>query len=236
MADITSQINGGMFDSTEITETPGGFPRGNKAVSSDFFAKMISSFYADGVLSGDGFSVTPAGGMDVTVHGGIAWARGYMAFMDDDRDVTLSAGKSYAVLVRLNTALGEFSLVVTESVSSLPTRTESVCDLVVAEIIVPSGTLSVTDAMITDTRAATDKCGFVRNAIDALGEALHAGNADRLGGEEADAYLKRSGGRMTGVIFAASAQNPTPSVRNISYGTQVPATLPNGDVFILVND
>lgn len=32
MAEITLPVYGGMFDSTEVVETVGGFPRGDKAV------------------------------------------------------------------------------------------------------------------------------------------------------------------------------------------------------------
>ncbi len=42
MAIISAPVYGGMFDSTSVEETVGGFPRGNKAVDSAFFAKLIS--------------------------------------------------------------------------------------------------------------------------------------------------------------------------------------------------
>jgi len=49
MAEIIIPVNGGMFDSTRIIETVEGFPRGDKAVNAEFFAKMISCFYKDGM-------------------------------------------------------------------------------------------------------------------------------------------------------------------------------------------
>ena len=72
MADISIPVFGGMFDSTTVVDTVNGFPRGDKAVDASFFAKMISSFYSDGVLSGgdyaqNGFRIVPAGGLAVTV-------------------------------------------------------------------------------------------------------------------------------------------------------------------------
>ena len=235
MADIINHIDGGMFDSTEIVETPGGFPRGNKAVDSAFFAKMISSFYSDGVLYGDSFAVTPAGGLSVTVNEGIAWAHGYMAWMSTPYTAVLTAGATYYAVVRLNVTLGEFSLIITDQTSSLPTRTSSVCDLIVAEITVPAGASSISSAMINDSRADRQKCGFVRNAIDALSVAAHSEDSDSLGGEEAAAYVKKSGARMTGALYASADSSGTSLVRNISYGTTVPQSLQSGEIFILIS-
>ena len=234
MADIINPINGGMFDSTEVVETIGGFPRGNKAVDSAFFAKMISSFYADGVLHDGGYAVTPAGGLKVSVKSGIAWIRGYMAWLGEDTEVTLASGKNYAAVIRLNIPAGEFKLIFTDVPSSEPVRTDSVYDLIIAEISVPAGSSAVTSAMITDTRADADKCGYVSNAVDGLGEALHSADSDKLGGDAASDYLKKSGGIMTGSLKAASSAGGSAVVRNISYGASVPQSLEDGEVFILI--
>ena len=232
MADITNPLYGGMFDSTEVVETPGGFPRGNKAVSSDFFAKMISSFYKDGVLHDGGFAVTPAGGMSIDISSGIAWAGGYMAWLQEDLTLTLDTGSNYALLIRLNKAVGSFSLIATELSPSLPTRTANITDLIIAEIRIPSGQSTITSAMITDTRADRNKCGYVTNAVDALGEALHSEDSDRLGNIPASGYVKASGAVMTGALHAAADSTGASMVRNISYGTVVPAHLADGEIFI----
>lgn len=236
MADIINSVKGGMFDSTSVVETPGGFPRGNKAVDSAFFAKMISSFYADGVLRDGGYAVTPGGGMSVSVSGGVAWIHGYMAWLEDSVTSTLEAGKSYAVLIRLNIPAGEFKLIITENTADLPTKGEAIIDLVIAEISTPSGTTAITAAMITDTRADKTKCGYVSNAVDGLGEALHTVNSDRLGNTPAAGYLMKSGGMMTGPLVASAENTGASVVRNISYGTQVPATLADGEIFIQIGE
>lgn len=236
MADIINHINGGMFDSTEVVETIGGFPRGNKAVDSAFFAKMISSFYADGVLHDGGYAVTPADGLAVTASHGVAWAKGYMAWLTDDTEIELEAGKNYAVLIRLNIPAGEFKLIVTDNTAALPTRTDSITDLIIAEVRIPAGASAVTAAMITDTRADADKCGYVSNAVDGLGEALHSVDSDKLGGDSASDYLKKSGGIMSGALKAAASQSGSAVVRNISYGTTVPQSLEDGEIFILIGE
>lgn len=236
MADIINSVKGGMFDSTSVVETPSGFPRGNKAVDSAFFAKMISSFYADGVLRDGGYAVTPSGGMSISVGGGVAWIRGYMAWLEESVSATLEAGKAYAVLIRLNIPAGEFKLIITESTATLPTRTDNIIDLIIAEISVPAKTTAVTAAMITDTRADSDKCGYVSNAVEGLGEALHSVNSDRLGNTPAAGYLQKSGGMMTGSLIASAENSGSSVVRNISYGTDVPKTLADGEIFIQIGE
>lgn len=238
MAELITSVKGGMFDSTKVVETPGGFPRGDKAVDSAFFAKMISSFYADGVLRDGGFAVTPAtgddGAMAVKISGGVAWVRGYMAWLEEEITVELSAGAEYAVLLRLDIPAGEFNIIVTDETSGLPKRTDHIVDLVLAEISVPSGAAEIDDEMITDTREDSELCGYVSNAVDGLGEALHAQDSSALGGIEADGYLLRDGGTMTGTLKAASDSSGASCVRNISYGTTVPRTLADGEIFIQI--
>ena len=50
----------------------------------------------------------------------------------------------------------------------------------------------------------------------------------------ADAYLKRSGGVLTGSLTAAKDSTGKMTVRNIVYGTALPDTLGEGDLFILL--
>lgn len=239
MADIILPVFGGMFDSTEVVETVNGFPRGDKAVDSSFFAKMISSFYSDGILAaGDygqgGFKVSPESGLTVSVAAGIAWIRGYMAWMQEPQNLVLSAGHSYTVVLRLNIASGEFTIVAAEDDLSLPLDTDLIRDLVLAEITVQASCTSLTDDMITDTRSDIDKCGFVTCTVDALQTVPFAENAGSVGGVPESEFLRKSGGTLTGRLTAAPETTGLSAVRNISYGTALPDVLAEGEVFILV--
>lgn len=231
MAELVLPVYGGMFDSTEVVETVGGFPRGDKAVDSAFFAKMIECFYKDGVCGEDSFAVTPAGGMTIRVSEGIAWIRGRMAWQRSAQTFTLAAGTSYSVVLRLNSAAGEFSLVVTDGQI---TDNESIRELVLAEVSVPASASAVSAAMITDTRGDRSKCGVVTSAVDALSAVSLAENANMLGGIAAGSYLKRSGGTMTGSLYAASDATGKQTVRNIGYGTELPQALAEGELFVLL--
>lgn len=241
MADIILPVFGGMFDSTTVVDTVNGFPRGDKAVDSSFFAKMISSFYSDGILAaGDyaqnGFKVVPAGGLTVTAAPGIAWIRGYMAWMQEAQSFVLSAGHSYSVVLRLNTASGEFTLVVTETTSSVPVRTEQICDLVLAEIRIPSGSAELTESMIRDTRSNLEKCGFVTCTVDALQTVPFAEDAGSVGGIPGNALVRRDGGTMNGNLRAAPEMTGISVVRNIAYGTALPDVMEEGEIFILLSE
>ena len=79
-------------------------------------------------------------------------------------------------------------------------------------------------------------CGFITSVIDVLDHVGTADNALSLGGTAASGYLKRSGGTMTGLLRAASETTGQSAVRNISYGTTVPATLADGELFVLIAD
>lgn len=231
MAELVLPVYGGMFDSTEVVETVGGFPRGDKAVDSAFFAKMIECFYSDGVFGEDSFKVTSAGGFTVRVSSGIAWLRGYMAWQKSSELLILAAGAVYSIVLRLNTAAGEFSLVATDGAI---TNNDSIREIVLAEINIPSSASAVTAEMITDTRGDKNKCGFVTSTIDALETVKKAEDANMLGGTAAGDYLLRTGGTMAGSLYAASDATGKQTVRNIGYGTQLPSTLADGELFVLL--
>lgn len=241
MADISLPVFGGMFDSTAVVDTVNGFPRGDKAVDSSFFAKMISSFYSDGILAGggygqDGFRVSPAGGMTVTVAAGIAWIRGYMAWMREPQSFVLSAGHSYTIVLRLNTASGDFHLIAAEDAADLPLDTEPIRDLVLARITVQGSYSAVTDGMILDLRSDPEQCGFVTCTIDALESVPFAANAGAVGGVPESAFLRKSGGTMSGMLTAAPETTGISAVRNIRYGTVLPDVLAEGEIFILLTE
>ncbi|MBE6541056.1 MAG: hypothetical protein E7672_01250 [Ruminococcaceae bacterium] len=234
MADIIAEVYGGMFDSTSVEETAGGFPRGNKAVDSSFFAKMISCFYKDGIFGDDSFKITPDAGLSVKISAGIAWIRGYMAWQRSDTILTLADGGTYAIVLRLNTATGEFNLIGTENISGVPQNTNNIKDLVLAYVAIPSSTVALSESMITDKRHDSTVCGVVTSTVDALGYVANAENANMLGGQSAEDFLQKSGGTMRGTLKAASDTLGAQVVRNIGYGSSVPASLEEGELFILV--
>ena len=234
MAETILPVFGGMFDSTEVTETVGGFPRGNKAVDSDFFAKMISCFWSDGVFGDDSFKVTKSSGMIVSVSPGIAWAKGYMSWQKNQLRYELRAGTEYTVALRLNVSAGQFYIVFSRDTTFVPNNSDTLRDLVLAVVTVPAGASAVTEEMIKDMRHDKSLCGIVTSTVDALGAVELAQDANNLGGVSADSYLKKEGGVMTGDLVALPDTTGKAAVRNIGYGTSLPESLGAGELFILI--
>ena len=233
MAESLISVYGGMFDSTEVVEEVGGFPRGNKAVDSEFFAKMISCFWSDGVLGEDSFKVSAGGGLQVKVSAGIAWIKGYMAWQKAEATLTLTPGVKHTVALRLNRAAGEFSLVLGDESYEMK-RGDEVYDLVLANVVTQAGATSVADFDIRDTRGERELCGIVTSTVDALRAVENAENANNLGGSPAADYVKKSGGTMSGELRAAPESAGKCVVRNIGYGASLPESLADGELFVLV--
>ncbi len=226
MAEIKLPISGGMFDSTEIVETADGYPRGDKAVDAAFFAKMISCFYKDGVWGSDSFMPSLGSGLTLKIGGGIAWIRGYMAWQKTDTELTLTPGETYSVVLRLDTLAGEFSLVAKTDTTILNNEYEE--ELLLAVVTVPAGATALSGKMISDKRR------HVTSAVDALSTVDLAENANMLGGLRPADYMKTAGGTLTGDLRAKSDSSGMSVVRNISYGTNLPDTMVDGDLFILL--
>jgi len=240
MADTLIEISGGMFDSTEVVETVNGFPIGNKAVGSDFFAKMISTLYGNGISvhdNADGFKIAPGSGMKILCMPGTAWINGYMAWNKNIIEIPVSAGKNYGVYLRLNLRNGSYNVLCAEEPDedTYPVRDGMVYDLVLAYVTVPLNAVSGNDAVINDTRYDAELCGVVTSAADGIGTIAFAANSGALGGKTADEYLLKSGGSMTGKLTAAADSTGVAAVRNISYGTSLPGNLKEGEIFILIS-
>ena len=164
----TEEIFGGPFDSTAVTETVNGFPRGNKAVDAAFFASMMSSIISDGIVSGRGeeFKVYPGGDLSVAVTPGCAWGNGYMAVSEEDVYFELEEGHTYKVFIRFDSSGGKAELLVFEDDHGvIPMRSASICDLVLAEITVGNDVTDITSADIEDTRSDRQMCGFVTSRL-----------------------------------------------------------------------
>ncbi|MBE6598500.1 MAG: hypothetical protein E7638_03545 [Ruminococcaceae bacterium] len=241
MADTMIEITGGMFDSTEITETVSGFPVGNKAVGADFFAKMISTLYSNGISAGggkaDGFKITAGSGMYLNCAPGEAWVNGYMAWNKETLRLPVTAGHEYTVCLRLNLTDGTYTVLSAEDPTSglYPVRNEEIYDLVLAKVSVPSGAVTAGEADIEDCRNDSSLCGVVTSAAESLGIVSYAANSGMLGNKPSGSYVLRSGGNMTGKLRAAADATGVSAVRNISYGTTLPTNLAEGEIFILLS-
>ena len=165
----TGQISG-FFDSTKVIETVEGFPRGDKAVDAGFVADFVSTFFSDGVARdyGDAFRVTADGasGGVVSVGSGRCLIRGRFAydgspetldigFSESDRTVIIA--QRLDVTTAVNAAITK---TVIATATDVPVSTNTVQDIWLARVVIPGGTVNITQSMITDLRG-TEFCPWV---------------------------------------------------------------------------
>lgn len=228
-------VLGGMFDSTRVVETVDGFPKGDKAVDAAFFARMMQCFYSNGVVRpDDGFlQVLPGEGMRVQVTPGCGWIDGHMGWVTDTATAYVEAGHSYLVTLRLYRTEGKFALCFLEDQSAI-TRNDTLWDLLLAVVTVPSDAVTVTTSMIQDKRLDGTVCGAVNSPIDGLDAVSYASTAGAVGGVAGSDLVPKSGCTMTGTLVAKNDITGAPAVRNIRYGTALPSSLEEGEIFILL--
>lgn len=162
----------GFFDSTEIIEVIGGYPRGDKAQDAEFFAEFFSDIIGNGVRPSPSstFQVLPQSGMQVQMRPGKCYIHGHMAWDKEVETLTVTAGTTVYAVFRFNAASEDITRLLSESVQ----RSGSIYDLAVARITVPAGAVEVTDDMIEDLRSDPDYCGYVQKITDEAAEELWA--------------------------------------------------------------
>lgn len=164
----------GLFDSTEIVTEVGGYPKGNRAETADFFARYFSQFIGNGIFAKPttNFQVMADNGMTVVIKPGSCFIGGYFAFDDDAEYKTFPTDTSthtYYFVQRAHiVAGGEIQKVwlTDPDETELPLRNGAYFDLVIARIDVPAGATAITDNMITDYRYDETMCGVVQNVLD----------------------------------------------------------------------
>lgn len=231
----TIEVLGGMFDSTSVTETVDGFPKGNKAVDASFFAQMMQCFYSDGVIrpQNGNLQVSAGEGMRVVISPGCGWIGGHMAWVKQSLTAYVEAGHRYLVTLRLHRMDGKFTIELLEDQSAV-TRSDTIWELLLAVVQVPTGAVAVTSSMITDRRMDGMFCGAVHSPIDGLDAVSYAAQAGAVGGIAGDALVPKAGCTMTGTLYAHNDTTGAPAVRNIRYGTVLPETMAEGEIFILL--
>lgn len=171
----------GYFDS-EITGTDEeGMPIFDRAETSDLFRLFFSKLVRNGVIArpGDSFQVVSGTGLALTVKPGFGMIQGAFAYSSTEETVTLPPASSAnpridRVVLRLNYTdrLCELD-VVTGTPAGSPiapalTRDASAYEIGLAMILVNKNATSISQSVITDTRASEDVCGYIVQLIDTV--------------------------------------------------------------------
>lgn len=152
---------------------------GDRIYNAASFEEWLKKFFTTGVFSGD-LEVTANNGMDIEVGVGYANLDGKVRFFDTVTDFTLSpANGTYpridTIVVQRDDTNREITLeLVTGDYSgqdpqpTAPVRSGGIYQIVLAQIYVEAGTVSLTQGDITDKRGDTDVCGWVVGTVDSI--------------------------------------------------------------------
>lgn len=231
----------GPFDSTTVVEEIDGFPRGDRAITAEELAAVNAAMISDGVAKkvGDGFRVTADGasGTALTVGSGFCMIRGRYAiddsastldveFSEDDRTIIIA--QRLDVTVAETAGINKIALT---SPGQSPTETATVKELWLARVVIPGGTVNLTQAMITDLRGS-DVCPWTVS-VNA------SSDYEALPGEVQDGFTRiatANGG--TGDAFTATVPNfdsETDQYANLALRI-VPTANSNANATLKVND
>lgn len=139
-----------------------GLPVGNKAITTEQRAQELYHVYGDGISlkPTSAFYVAPKTGLIATVSPGFGLMSGYHFWMEAALDITMNSSTSDQTLyigVRIDIPNGEYTG------NDVIARTTFVpaTDRVFAIIVIPANAVTLTAAMITDTRSNPTYCGTI---------------------------------------------------------------------------
>lgn len=164
------------WDSLVVEMGDDGFPVYDRSYSADDLAEVYETFFSFGVFinSDEGMVVKSNNNMTLTVGYGKCHIRGRIGYIVKEREiVNVEAASSQpridTVVLRWDKRLSVRNIIV-DVVKGTPaasptrpalTRTSSVYELGLADVLVKANTASILQQNITDTRLETDRCGVV---------------------------------------------------------------------------
>lgn len=161
------------FDSKIVGFDSDGIPQYDRASSAAEFATLFSSFLTNGVFGDGMFAVTALTGMQVQVSIGKCVINGRFGFAVEPETVDFSSDNSYpridSVVLRMDLSEAIRGIVITvhqgtAALSPTPptlTRTSTVWELGIANVLIPANSTAIAQARITDTRLDPTRCGIV---------------------------------------------------------------------------
>lgn len=138
------------------------------------FANYFKLFIGNGVFISptNQLKVIPGIGLSVIVTEGWAFINGYWYHNDSNLTIPIisnpsSEGRIDSIVLRMTQVdrnIKAMSLIGTTAI----TRSDSVYDLKLAEVLVTSSAITISDSNISDTRPNEDVCGFVKGLVDVI--------------------------------------------------------------------
>lgn len=152
---------------------------GDRRYKAEDFAQYFATFIGNGIFVKPSDCLQVMAGtneMKVIIRPGKAWINGYYLINDEDYNLSIAVGDSSLnridrIVIRLDFLLRKMSVEVKKGALSAtpvaPTlkRDADAYELALADIYVAKGTLTVSQALITDTRLNNNLCGYMHNPI-----------------------------------------------------------------------
>lgn len=159
------------FDSQITGADDAGIPIYDRASNSEELARVLHSFFSDGIFGTGGFTPTADGSLTITLSAGSVLIQGRYGYSPEAISVILPAAGAQAridtVVLRLDLSIAKRSIdayvISGPSNGSAPalTRNGTVWELGVCNVLRPAGSTGVAQANVTDTRLDTSRCGYV---------------------------------------------------------------------------
>lgn len=139
------------------------------------FARYFASVIGNGVFA-NSLKVSANGSMGVSVAAGKAWINGYFYENTEAKNLTINAPSGTMnridnIVVRLDLNSRMIALAVVKGSDAYTpaapalTRNESVYELCIAEVAVNANAATIITGNIKDTRAISEKCGWVAGVV-----------------------------------------------------------------------
>lgn len=152
---------------------------GDRVYDADSFSLWLEHFFTTGVFTGELEVTADGSSMDIAVATGYANIAGKVGMFESAQSFTLdTADASYGridnVVVECNYSDREITVKVvtgtpaSSPVAPTPTRDDSAYQLVIAQITVAAGAVTISQSDITDTRTDSDLCGVVTGTVDEI--------------------------------------------------------------------
>lgn len=213
---------------------------GDRVYDADSFSDWLKQFFTDGIISG-GLQVVANGDMTLTVTTGTGVIGGKVKVFKTNTTLTLDTASGTLnridnVVLRRDDGARDFTLAVVKGtpanspVAPDLARSENVYELKLAEVYIAKGVVMVTQASVTDTRANEDVCGWVIGNTETI-------DATQLLAQFA-AEFNEWFETIKNQLAEDAAGNLQMQINNMknafNYGTTLPESGNEGDVFILI--
>ena len=227
---------------------------GDRKYGADDFSEWFRKFFTDGVFNGE-LQVKANNDMTVTVAGGTGQIGGKSKVFDPEIIKLDTANGSYdRIVLRRDDTRRDFYLIkVTGAPSSSPkapelVRSGNIYDLKLCEIRVPKGVIKITQANVKDTRPDPKECGWITGTVKEMDFSQFSAQFESYveGFKESTladvtAWFETIKGKLkpdVAVNLQLQIDQLNEKVvklqKKIKYGTQLPETAEEGDIFILL--